>query len=79
MSVQLSDKDVSLKARSSRTSTLISSASLPYRVESLEPVSPNVPSAAAENHYRHEDDQKIGGVHIVLLDIIGDLIRRLDS
>ena len=48
-----------------------------YCVESLEPVSPNVPSAAAENQYRHEDDQKIGGVHIVLLDIIRDLIRRL--
>ena len=37
---------------------------IPYCVESLEPVSPNVPSAAAENQYRHEDDQKIGGVHI---------------
>ena len=29
----------------------------------LEPVSPNV---TAENQYRDEDDQKIGGVHIVL-------------
>jgi hypothetical protein len=37
---------------------------MPYFVESLQPVSPNVPSAAAENQYRHEDDQKIGGVHI---------------
>jgi hypothetical protein len=50
---------------------------MPYCVETLEPVSQNVASAAAENQYRHEDDQKIGGVHIVLLDIIRDLIRRL--
>jgi hypothetical protein len=40
-------------------------------------MSPNVPSAAAENQYRHEDDQKIGGVHIILLGIIRDLIRHL--
>ena len=34
-----------------------------HRVKCLEPVSPNVPSAAAKNQYRDDDDQKIGGVH----------------
>jgi hypothetical protein len=29
-------------------------------------VSPKVPSATAENQYCDDDDQKIGGVHIVL-------------
>ncbi len=38
-----------------------------HRVKGLEPVSPNVPSATAENQYCDNDDQKIGGVHVVLL------------
>ena len=33
-----------------------------HRVKCLEPVSPNVPSAAAKNQYRDDDDQKIGEV-----------------
>ena len=48
-----------------------------YCVKSLEPVSPNVASATAENQYRDEDDQKIGGVHIVLRGIIRDWIGHL--
>ena len=45
-----------------------------YCVKSLEPMSPNV---TAENQYRDEDDEKIGGVHIVLPGIIRDWIRHL--
>ena len=48
-----------------------------YCVKSLETVSPNVPSATAENQYRDDDDQKIGGVHLVLLGNIRDWIRHL--
>jgi len=40
-------------------------------------VPPNVSSAAAENQYCHEDDQKIGGVHMALLHITRDPIQRL--
>jgi hypothetical protein len=48
-----------------------------YRVKGLEPMSPNVPGAAAENQYRDENDQKSGGVHMVLMGNIRDWIRHL--